>query len=248
MKLRLDKVLVELGFFESRNKAVEAIKCGDVLIDSRVADRASKKVSIDTKIELKSRERYVSRSAYKLKYYFDRNPLELKGCTVLDIGSSTGGFTQVVLGMGAEVVDAVDVGHNQLHQTLRDNKRVKFFEKMDIRAFKSNREYDLILSDLSFIPLNAVLKDIDRLARAGTDIILLFKPQFEVGRYAKRDSKGVVVDKNLIKLAKDRFKKDVESFNWRLLSEEVSLQKGKEGNQEYIFHFKKFEKVEFDSR
>jgi len=92
------------------------------------------------------------------------------------------------------------------------------------------------------------LKDIDRLARAGTDIILLFKPQFEVGRYAKRDSKGVVVDKNLIKLAKDRFKKDVESFNWRLLSEEVSLQKGKEGNQEYIFHFKKFEKVEFDSR
>jgi 23S rRNA (cytidine1920-2'-O)/16S rRNA (cytidine1409-2'-O)-methyltransferase len=237
--LRLDKALVERRIFESRNKALEAIKAGEVLVDGEVATKPSQKISLDSQISTKGLKKYVSRSAWKLKLYFNEYPLYLDGRVALDIGSSTGGFTQVLLESGVKSVDCVDVGKEQLHPKIRLEDRVRLFEQRDIRGFDDGRRYDLIVSDVSFISLSKILSDIERLTESEADIILLFKPQFEVGKDAKRDSRGVVQDQNAIQKARESFEKRVKEFGWELLVNTPSLQKGKEGNLEYIYHFKK---------
>ena len=118
---------------------------------------------------------------------------------VLDIGSSTGGFTQVALEKGALKVVSVDVGNNQLHFSLRDNPKIELFENTDIREFSYPVKFDVIVSDVSFISLLKIIDKIDKLAK--NEIILLFKPQFEVGKEVKRDKKGVVKDEKAIKKA-----------------------------------------------
>lgn len=239
MKKRLDTALVELGFFESRNQAVEAIKAKEVLVDNQTTAKPSFKVDLDSKIEVKSKKRYVSRSAWKLKYYLDEFPMALEGKRAIDIGSSTGGFSEVLFEMGVAKIDCVDVGSNQLHQKIRKNPKVRVFEQTDIRDFQPQIEYEIIVSDVSFISLRKILSSIDSLAKSSSDIILLFKPQFEVGKSAKRDSKGVVLDSDAIKRAKEEFEVESRVFGWRLIRTVPSKQKGKEGNLEYIYHFKK---------
>ena len=236
---RLDLALVERGFFESRNQAVEAIKLGEVSISERVIKKPSFKVSNLTEITIKNKPRYVSRSALKLKYYLDDYPLDLEQRVAIDIGSSTGGFTQVLLEYGVKSVDAVDVGSNQLHHSLRKISKIELFEQTDIRDFKSNKEYEVVVSDVSFISLIAILPKIVELSGRDSDIILLFKPQFEVGRSAKRDSKGVVLDKKAVEDARANFEQKAESLRLKLIRTTPSKQLGKEGNQEYIYHFKK---------
>ena len=239
MKKRLDTALVELGFFESRNQATEAIKAKEVFIDGKIITKASFKVDLDLKIEVVEKKRYVSRAAWKLKYYIEEFPIALEGKRAIDIGSSTGGFSEVLLEGEVKSLDCVDVGSEQLHPKIRANKRVRVFEKRDIREFESEIEYDLIVSDVSFISLRKILDSIDRLSKQDSDIILLFKPQFEVGKDAKRDKKGVVLDLKAIQKAKDEFEQEAKAFGWRLIREVPSRQKGKEGNLEYIYHFKK---------
>jgi len=231
--LRLDEAIVNKGLVYSRNKAKELIKEGKVKVNDKIIKKPSFKVDNSNKIEILEKT-YVSRAAKKLKCYLDKYDFDLKNKLVLDIGSSTGGFSEVCLEKGAKVV-AVDVGDNQMHESLRD--KVELFENTDIRDFSYPKKFDMIVSDVSFISLLKILKKINSLIEKG-DIILLFKPQFEVGREAKRDKKGVVVDEEAIKKARENFEKEAKKY-WKLLRSEEACIKGKEGNKEFVYHFLK---------
>ena len=235
---RLDNYLVKQGFCESRNKAQELIKSAHVSVNNKVILKSSIQVD-ETKDEviLNHHDDYVSRSAHKLKEFLEELKLDIKDKIALDIGSSTGGFTQVLLEYGAKEVSAVDVGRDQLHKSLREDARVKSYESCDIRKFESEQVFMLVVSDVSFISLLNILDDVDRLA--SKDIILLFKPQFEVGREAKRDNKGVVLDEKVIQNAMIKFEDACVLKNWKLIKKAPSKITGKEGNLEYCYYYEK---------
>ena len=234
---RIDKFLVDNRYFESRSRAVDAIKRGRVSIDGKIA-KPSTKCNRESKIEIDSEKFYVSRASKKLELFLEEYSLDLRDKIALDIGSSTGGFVQILLENGVESVTAVDVGSNQLHYSLRDNSRVYLYENMDIRDFKSDTLFNLITCDVSFISILKILNSIDILLDRG-DIIVLFKPQFEVGKDIKRDSRGVVVDSRAIERAKERFQKATSDLGWELCYTTDSKLRGKSGNREYIYHFRK---------
>ena len=235
--MRLDSYLVENCYFESRNRAQEAIKSGLVCVDGRVVNKPSFKVSKEN-IEVTKQKFYVSRAAKKLEEYLKEYSINFKDAKVLDIGSSTGGFTQITLEAGAREVDCVDVGSNQLHHSLRENPKVRVFEECDIRNFNGTN-YDIVISDVSFISLLKIVDSIDNLTNKGAIIVLLFKPQFEVGIGVKRNSKGVVQDKKAISRAKDAFLAKTKELGWKLLDNRESRISGKEGNIEEFCTFTK---------
>ena len=233
--IRLDNLLVQNNLATSRTKAQEYIKNSLVSVDGKVINKSSFKVEVDANIEVAKHDNYVSRSAYKLKEFLSEIDLDIAGRIGLDIGSSTGGFTQVLLENGVKEVYAVDVGSNQLHQILRNDSRVFSYENCDIREFESDKKFDIVVSDVAFISLLYILEDIDRLALS--DIILLFKPQFEVGRGIKRDKNGVVTDKKAIKNALAKFEDACELKGWQFIKKSPSKLTGKDGNLEYCYHF-----------
>ena len=232
--MRLDNFLFEKKYTQSRNKAKQMIKDRLVLVNGVVVDKASFQVESDAKIEFVKYDKYVSRGAYKLKGVLDEISLNLQGKTALDIGSSTGGFTQVLLEYGAKKVYAVDVGKNQLHKTLRDDERVEVFEECDIRKFSTDQKFEIVVSDVAFISLLYILDDIKRVA--SKDIILLFKPQFEVGKDVKRDKNGVVLDKKAIENAMLKFEDTCALKGFQIILKMPSPIKGKEGNQEWCYY------------
>jgi len=233
---RLDKYLVQNNYFESRNRAIDAIKRGKVFVDGKRA-KPSTKCNENSIIDIDKEKFYVSRASKKLELFLEEYPMNLKDRRALDIGSSTGGFVQILLENRIKSVTAVDVGSNQLHHSLRDNPKVEIFEEMDIREFKSDSSFDIVTCDVSFISILQIMDDIDRLAKE--DMILLFKPQFEVGRSVKRDSRGVVIDKVAIKDSIERFETKASDFNWELCYSTPSKLAGKSGNIEYIYYFRK---------
>jgi len=235
--VRLDNYLVEENYFESRNRAQEAIKSGLVCVDGRVVNKPSFKIDKE-KIEVTRQKFYVSRAAKKLEEYLKEYSINFKDAKILDIGSSTGGFTQVSLEAGANKVDCVDVGSNQLHHSLRENPKVSVYEECDIRDF-SGSNYDIVVSDVSFISLLKIIDSIDNLTKSSSIIVLLFKPQFEVGIGVKRNSKGVVQDKKAIARAKDAFLAKTKELGWKLLDNRESRVSGKEGNIEEFCTFTK---------
>lgn len=222
----------------SRNKAAELINEKSVLLNGSFY-KASFDVSTllpPFKIEL-LKELYVSRAAYKLKGFLPQCGIDLKaakGKKALDIGSSHGGFVQVLLEYSFEVV-AVDVGKDQLHASLKP--RVILHENTDIREFKSEDEFFVITADVSFISLTSLLPFINSFKTSF--LILLFKPEFEVGRHAKRNKRGVLKNKADVKKARDLFLKESLKLGWRLIACEPSLVLGKEGNLEYFYSFAK---------
>ena len=234
--MRLDKFLVERGYFESRNRALDAIKRGKVFVDGIVA-KASLKCDDNSNIDIDKEKFHVSRAAKKLERFLLEYPMNLKNKRALDIGSSTGGFVQILLENQVASIVAVDVGSNQLHHSLREQERVKIFEETDIRDFKSMEGFDIVTCDVSFISLLQIVEAINRLAKA--DMILLFKPQFEVGRSVKRDSRGVVVNQEAIEEAKERFEAKTQELGWKQCSFSESKLLGKSGNIEFIYHFRK---------
>ena len=233
---RLDKYLVQNNHFESRNRAIDAIKRGKVFVDGKVA-KPSTKCDENSNIDIDSEKFYVSRASKKLELFLEEYPMDLKDKRALDIGSSTGGFVQILLENKVKEVTAVDVGSNQLHHSLRDNPKVQVFEEMDIRVFKTDERFDIVTCDVSFISVLYIIEDIDRLS--SRDIILLFKPQFEVGREVKRDSRGVVINLEAIAKAKERFESRCIELGWRLCYSTPSKLAGKSGNVESIYHFRK---------
>jgi len=236
--VRLDKYLVEQGYYESRNRAHDAIKSGKVKVDGKIP-KPSLKVDESMLVEVASEKFYVSRAAKKLESFLDEHFIDFSDKIALDIGSSTGGFAQLVLEGGACSIDCVDVGRDQLHISLRDNERLSLHEETDIREYKSDKKFTLITCDVSFISILQIIQEIDRFSSGQTDIIILYKPQYEVGRIAKRDSRGVVVDEELIAIKKVEFLEHTKSMGWSLKYNTISQVTGKEGNKEYFFHFVK---------
>ena len=234
---RLDNFLVSHSFTDSRNKAQEIIKNGLVSVNSKVIKKSSYKLSQEDKVEVQEHKHYVSRAAHKLDAFLNELDLDVRGKIALDIGASTGGFTQVLLERGVQEVSAVDVGKDQLHHSIKKDTRVYSYESCDIRAFESEKTFELLVSDVSFISLLNILDDVDRLA--SREIILLFKPQFEVGREARRDNHGVVLDEKVIENAMAKFEHACDLKGWRLMQKSPSKLTGKEGNLEYCYYFLK---------
>ena len=235
--MRLDNYLVEKEFVDSRNKAQTIVKDGLVSVNAKIVKKSSFKVEKGNKVTVKKYKNYVSRAAFKLDEFLHDIALDVSKKIALDIGSSTGGFTQVLLEREVSEVTAVDVGTNQLHESLKNDTRVFSYESCDIRDFESDKSFNLVVSDVAFISLLYILDDVHRLA--SDDIILLFKPQFEVGREVKRDKNGVVQDAKAILKAREKFETACESKGWDLIKQSTSKLTGKEGNLEYCYYYKK---------
>ena len=234
--MRLDNYIYNQGLSNSRNKAKELIKNKMVKVDGVIIDKPSFEVE-DVEIEILQDIVYVSRAGYKLDGFLKYHDIKIDDKECLDIGSSTGGFVEVLLNKGAKSVTAVDVGDNQLHHTLKDNPKIKLFENTNIKNFQSDKDFDVVTCDVSFTGIETIISDINRLSKK--DIVILFKPQFEVGRDVKRDKKGVVKDKKAIQRAEAKFESLVFPLGWKLIKKEESTLKGKDGNVEIFYHFKK---------
>ena len=234
--MRLDTYLQKNGYFDSRNKAQEAIAKKSVLVNGKIIEKPSYDVGGEAEITLLE-SAYVSRGAYKLKGFLEDSDLIVAGKDALDIGASTGGFTQILLEFGAKSVTAVDVGKDQFHTGLKQDARIELFESCDIRAFQSGKKFEITVCDVSFIGLANIIDDIDRLSTG--KIILLFKPQFEVGKDVKRDKKGVVRDEAVVRMAMQNFEKTAMEKGWKMTHKLPSRLKGKDGNEEYFYAYEK---------
>ncbi len=235
--MRLDKYLYENFELQSRNKACELIKNNKIKLNGKIISKASFQVLDTPNIEILEEDFYVSRSAYKLKHFLEEIHLNLENKRALDIGSSTGGFTQILLENRVKHVTCVDVGSNQLHDKVKENKNIDFFENTDIRNFTSSHEFDIVTCDVSFISILYIIEDIERLA--SKDIIILYKAQYEVGSSVKRNTKGVVMDLKAIEKARKKFTDTCLALNWTLVYNNFSKVTGKEGNNEELFYFTK---------
>jgi 23S rRNA (cytidine1920-2'-O)/16S rRNA (cytidine1409-2'-O)-methyltransferase len=192
---RLDQALVERGLVESRQQAQALVRAGAVRVAGRRADRTDERVGPEATVEVARRPRYVGRGGDKLAGALEDLGVPVAGRVCLDAGASTGGFTDVLLQSGAKRVYAVDVGYGQLDWGLRQDPRVTVLERTNVRYLEklTGPSPDLVVADLSFISLRTVLPTLQRLAAPVADILLLFKPQFEVGR-ARVGKGGVVRD------------------------------------------------------
>lgn len=240
---RLDQVLVELGHFETRARARDAVLRGTVYLDGAPAKKASQKVPDPKQISVRDpAARYVSRAALKLIAGLDHFAVDPKDRICLDIGASTGGFTQVLLERGAQRVHAIDVGHDQLHSTLRSQPKVSVREKLNARDLTSaDLEGDtpgLIVSDVSFISLKLALPPALDLAAPGAEAVLLVKPQFEAGR--DKIGKGGLVDPAIAEEVAETLRTWLEALpGWNTAPLIPSPVLGGDGNKEWLLYGKK---------
>ena len=191
MKARLDTELAKRGLTQSRSQAENLIRLGQIEVDGRIASKPGQPVGPDSIIKLLASERYVSRAGLKLASVAANFKIDFTDKVVLDIGSSTGGFTDYALQHGAERVTAVDVGTDQLHPSLRADERVELYEKTDIRDFQTDQPIDIIVCDVSFISLREILPHVARaLMGPQTVLLAMVKPQFEAGK--GQVNKGVI--------------------------------------------------------
>ncbi len=245
IKIRLDELLLERGFSNSRTQARNMILEGKIKSGSRVLSKPGKFYLRDIDLLVTEPPRYVSRGGDKLAGFLENSPLNIKGNIVLDIGASVGGFTDYLLQQKVKTVTCIDVGHNQLHQKLLNNPRVIHLERVNIRKLSPDilpyPFYDLITVDLSFISLRKVLQDIWPLVKINGTLIVLIKPQFEVGKKIIKQAKGVVKNRVIV----DRVVFEVKEFCARFLegSEEIdqieSPIKGADGNREFFLSLRK---------
>ena len=188
--VRLDKALVQLGLVTTRSQAESYIRLGRVRVAGRLITKPGYFVHDLSLVELNQPEQFVSRAGLKLASVADKLAVDFRGKTVLDVGSSTGGFTDYALSRGARRVICVDVGTDQLHPKLRRDARVELHEKTDIRDFVTDQSVDIILIDVSFISLREVLPHLAELANRQTQVVAMVKPQFETGNRLK--NRGVI--------------------------------------------------------
>lgn len=200
MKVRLDQFLVQRGLAPTRSQAENLIKLGEVKIEGEVVTKPGYFVAADAKVTVTAEERYVSRAGLKLASIAHDFNLDFAGKVVLDVGSSTGGFTDYALQHGAKKVIAVDVGTDQLHPSLHNNLAIELHEQMDIRDMHElSTRPDIVVIDVSFISLKEILPHVASLSQSSTQIVAMLKPQFEAGSSQKH--KGVI--KN------DRMRRDI---------------------------------------
>ena len=237
MKLRLDQLLVARGFCESREKAQRAIMAGEVMVGDRVIDKAGTKIADDAVITVRQAERYVGRGGLKMEAALVAFAIEPTGATCLDIGASTGGFTDCLLQHGAAKVWAIDVGHSQLDWKIRSDPRVVVREKLNARHLTRADIPDpisLCVIDVSFISLTLILPPAAALLSDGAVIVPLIKPQFEL-RKEDVSRGGVVRDGALHTQAVEKIRAFVAAeprLEWAGLIESPIL--GGEGNKEFL--------------
>ena len=241
-KLRLDQALVSRGLIPSREKASRQIMAGQVRINGQVARKASQEVTDDDRVELEAAERFVSRGGHKLQAALDHFKIEVSEKTCLDIGSSTGGFTDCLLQAGARRVHCIDVGENQLEWKLRSDPRVVCKEGLNARYLKASdlgEAIDLVVIDVSFISLEKILPAaMEALSKHG-EIVALIKPQFEAGR-RQVGKGGVVRDEAVRRQVVDRIRKYAEeSLKLEWIGVIESPLRGPAGNKEFLAYLKK---------
>ncbi|MDQ3123591.1 MAG: TlyA family RNA methyltransferase [bacterium] len=198
-KHRLDQLLTNKKLVPTRSQAESYIKLGQVKVDGKIVTKPGELVQEDTEIKLLATEQYVSRAGLKLASVARALKLNFASKIVLDVGSSTGGFTDFALKNGAKKVIAIDVGTNQLHPSLQGHKQIELHEQTDIRDFRPTEIPDIVVIDVSFVSLREILPHVSKISGLNTQIVVMCKPQFESGSSAKH--KGVI--KN------DRMRRDI---------------------------------------
>ena len=242
MKKRLDVLLIEKGFFDSREKAKAVIMSGCVYVNNQKADKAGSSYPEDAVIEVRGGEdRYVSRGGYKLEKAMKVFPIDLSGKVAMDIGASTGGFTDCMLQNGAAKVYAVDVGYGQLAWKLRNDPRVVNLERTNMRYVTSEQVPDPVRffsADVAFISLRLILPAARAVCADGAQGVCLIKPQFEAGRESVGKN-GVVRDKQVHIRVVDEIVGWCLDNGFSVLGLDYSPIKGPQGNIEYLVYIQK---------
>lgn len=231
---RLDNYLANRGIVETRSQAESYIKLGQVQVDGRVVKKPGTKVTEKNAVKLTSPAKYVSRGGLKLASAAEELKLDFRGKSVLDVGSSTGGFTDFALKRGASKIIAVDSGSKQLHPRLRPNPNIELHEQTDIRDIKKlSTKVDIVLIDVSFISLRKVLPHIGRLVSHNSQVVAMVKPQFEATD--KRDvNRGVIKNNSVRRKILKEFEQWV-SNQFKILSKADSKVPGEKGNVERFY-------------
>lgn len=244
VKVRLDKLVLDRGMAQSRERARALIMAGQILVSEHVADKAGQLVPTDAEIRLKGEAiPFVSRGGLKLRKALDEFGINVSGMALLDVGASTGGFTDCLLQRGARRVFAVDVGYGQLAWKLRTDERVMNLEKTNIRYLEPGtlaETPDMAVIDASFISLAKVLPNVVRLIRDDGAIVALIKPQFEVGR-GEVGKGGVVRDEVKHREVIATVRHLAESLGLEVLGETESPILGPKGNREFLIYMRKME-------
>jgi 23S rRNA (cytidine1920-2'-O)/16S rRNA (cytidine1409-2'-O)-methyltransferase len=243
---RLDVLLVERSLAESRQKAQAMILAGEIEVDGKKAEKAGADIAESARIEVHSRlQKYVSRGGFKLEGALEGFQVSPQGLVCLDVGSSTGGFTDCLLQHGAIRVYAVDVNTDQLAWKLREDERVLRIKKnaRELAANDVSEAVDLVVADVSFISVRKVLPGAAACAKARADLLILVKPQFELEREDVGKG-GIVRDRKLHETAIASVRSAAESLRLTLLGSAPSRLPGAEGNQEYFLHARKAAKIE----
>jgi 23S rRNA (cytidine1920-2'-O)/16S rRNA (cytidine1409-2'-O)-methyltransferase len=233
-KTRLDQLLVIKGLVSSRSQAESWIRLGKVTVNGKPVTKSGVFVGEDADVRLTAEEQYVSRAGLKLASVAQLLKVDFRGKVVLDVGSSTGGFTDYALQHGAEKVIAVDVGTDQLHPSLHRDKRIELHEKTDIRDFTTDQAINIIVIDVSFISLRDILPSVKRIA-PHAQIIAMVKPQFEAGR--DQVSKGVIKNDSI----RRQILRDFEAWaksSFVIIDKRDSEVAGSKGNRERFYLLK----------
>lgn len=236
MKKRADIVVVEQGLAKSRTVAAELIRTGNVVVAGTTIKKPSDLISPDAEIQIVTQLLYVGRGGIKLAHALDTFHVKVDGKTLVDIGASTGGFTDCALQYGAKKVYAVDVGHSQFAGELRKDSRVIVMERTDIRTATLPERVDLAVIDVSFISLVHILPHTKELLAPHGEVVALIKPQFEVGR-EHVGKQGVVKNEQAQKEAIDTVLKNAEGLGFSVQGITESPILGGTGNKEFLVYF-----------
>lgn len=233
-KKRLDVVLEECGSIRNKKEAFILVTEGDVFVDGQKAISPAQLVQSDANVEIRTRDGYVGRGAYKLEAALEKFAIEVRGKTVADIGSATGGFVEVLLRRGAKKVYAIDTARGKLALKLREDLRVVAMEKTDVRDVAQLPDLvDFVTIDVSLIPLEQILPHARRFLKKNGEVVALFKPQYQT-----RDSsvlkKGIVKDDISRENLLAEFRIWTREHNWNILGEICSPIQGTKGNREYL--------------
>lgn len=232
-KQRLDVELVNRGLVETRSQAENLIKLGQVNVNGQSVSKPAFQVSDRDDIKLTSDEQYVSRAGLKLASVAKKLNLDFKDKVVLDVGSSTGGFTDYALQHGAAKVIAVDVGTDQLHPNLHTNPKVELHEQTDIRDFKTEQAIDMVVIDVSFVSLRHILPSVHKLCGPKTQVVAMVKPQFEQTKKAQ-NNRGVIKNDTIRREILKNYELWVQKL-FKVINKADSEVAGTKGNRERFY-------------
>jgi 23S rRNA (cytidine1920-2'-O)/16S rRNA (cytidine1409-2'-O)-methyltransferase len=240
VRRRLDVELVRRGLVESRREAHDVVEAGRVLVAGAPALKLARLVGDDEPIVIEGPpKKYVSRGGDKLEGALDAFDIDVNGLDVIDVGASTGGFTDCVLQRGAAHVVALDVGHGQLHPKLRDHPQVTVIERTNIRhadLAELGAPFDLVVADLSFISLTVVAEPLVTAAGPNGQLVLLIKPQFEAGKADVSKGRGIITDPDLHERACADVAAALQRYGAHVVGQIESPIKGGQGNVEFLVH------------